>query len=215
MTLPSDRPAAAPVVQDARIDSIDVLRGFALLGILFMNIQLFAMPDMAYENPTAYGDLEGMNFNVWLGSRIFADQKFMTIFSMLFGAGIVLMTARAEARGGTARLHYRRMGWLMLIGLLHAHLLWAGDILFLYAVCGMAAYPFRRLSPKLLLAIGTATVAVMSAVLFLGGASLPYWPQEVATKVINEGWQPTQEVASWRPIGAVGLIRRLSDRRPR
>ena len=52
-----------------------------------------------------------------------ADQKFLAIFSMLFGAGIVLMAGRAEARGGARRTHYRRMGWLLVIGLLHAHLL--------------------------------------------------------------------------------------------
>ena len=156
--------AGGPVAETARIDSIDVLRGFALLGILVMNVQLFAMPEAAYYNPTAYGDLEGANLYVWLGGRLLADQKFMTIFSMLFGAGIVLMTTRAEARGETHRVHYRRMGWLALIGLLHAHLLWAGDILFLYAVCGMLVYPFRGLSPGRLLVVGTATVAVASAI---------------------------------------------------
>ena len=190
----TDAPShAAPVVQDARIDSIDVLRGFALLGILVMNIQLFAMPDAAYFNPTAYGDLEGANFYVWLGGRMLADQRFMTIFSMLFGAGIVLMTARAEERGPTGRVHYRRMAWLALIGLLHAHLLWAGDILFLYAVCGMVAYPFRKQSPRTLLVIGTATVAVASAIFLAVGLSMPYWPAEGLAEV-TKGWQPPQAV---------------------
>ena len=138
MTSPPDRPDAGPVGETARIDAIDILRGFALLGILVMNVQAFAMPQAAYFNPTAYGDLEGANLYVWLAGRMLADQKFMTIFSMLFGAGIVLMAGRAEARGGSAgRVHYRRMGWLLVIGLLHAHLLWYGDILFIYAVCGM------------------------------------------------------------------------------
>ena len=128
MTTPPDRPDAAPVAETARIDAIDVLRGFALLGILVMNIQAFAMPQAAYFNPTAYGDLEGANLRVWLAGRMFFDQKFMTLFSMLFGAGIVLMAGRAEARGDAGRVHYRRMGWLLVIGLLHAHLLWHGDI---------------------------------------------------------------------------------------
>ena len=203
MTTPTDsRTAATSVAQDARIDSIDVLRGFALLGILIMNIQLFAMPNAAYFNPTAYGDLNGANLYVWLGSRLLADQKFMTIFSMLFGAGIVLMAARADRSGDAVRVHYRRMGWLALIGLAHAHLLWAGDILFLYAVCGMLVYPLRRLSPGLLLAAGTATVAVASAVYFVGGASMSYWPEEVLTAFTQE-WQPAQlvidpEVAAYR-----------------
>ena len=194
---------AAPVVQDARIDSIDVLRGFALLGILAMNIQLFAMPAAAYFNPTAYGDLNGANLYVWLGSRLFADQKFMTIFSMLFGAGIVLMAGRAERSGNAARVHYRRMGWLALIGLAHAHLLWYGDILFFYAVCGMLVYPLRRLSPRPLLVAGTAVVSVGSFVYLLGGLSLPYWPEEALRGFVDQSWQPTQpvidaEVAAYR-----------------
>ena len=136
MTAPPDGPDTGPVTGTARIDAIDVLRGVALLGILLMNVQSFAMPQAAYFNPTAYGDLEGANLYVWVAGRMFADQKFMAIFSMLFGAGIVLMAGRAEARGDARRAHYRRMGWLLVIGLLHAHLLWSGDILFLYAVSG-------------------------------------------------------------------------------
>ena len=186
--------AGGPVVEGARIDSIDVLRGFALLGILVMNIQLFAMPEAAYYNPTAYGDLEGANLYVWLGGRLLADQKFMTIFSMLFGAGIVLMTSRAAARGETRRVHYRRMGWLAVIGLLHAHLLWAGDILFLYAVCGMLVYPFRGLSPGRLLALGTATVAVAAAIFAGLQASLPSWSEEALAEVTLGAWQPTRAI---------------------
>ena len=138
---------SAPVAEAGRIDSLDVLRGVAVLGILVLNVQAFAMPWAAYFNPTAYGDLEGANLFVWVAGRMLADQKFMTIFSMLFGASIVLMTERAEACGDARRLHYRRMGWLLVIGLLHAHLLWSGDILFLYAVCGMLVYPLRRQPP--------------------------------------------------------------------
>ena len=70
MTSPVDRPHAGPVAETARIDSIDVLRGFALLGILVMNVQSFAMPQAAYFNPTAYGDLEGANLYVWLAGRM-------------------------------------------------------------------------------------------------------------------------------------------------
>ena len=195
MTSPAvDGAAGGPVIEDARIDSIDVLRGFALLGILVINIQLFAMPDAAYYNPTAYGDLTGANLYVWLGGRLLADQKFMTIFAMLFGAGIVLMTARAETRGDAGRVHYRRMGWLAVIGLAHAHLLWFGDILFLYAVCGMAVHPFRRQSPGRLLAIGAGALAAGSAIFAALQASLPYWPEEALAEVTVGAWQPTREI---------------------
>ena len=186
--------AAGPVPGAERIDAIDVLRGFALLGILAVNIQYFAMPDVAYFNPTAYGALEGVNLQVFLWSRLLADQKFMTIFSMLFGAGIVLMAGRAADPRDARRRHYRRMGWLGLVGLLHAHLLWAGDILFLYAVCGALVYPLRGLSPRTLLAIGAATVGVASAFSLFSGAALPYWPEAMRTEFINTFWQPTAAV---------------------
>ena len=190
-------------MEAGRIDAIDVLRGFALLGILVLNVQSFAMPGAAYFNPTAYGDLEGANLHVWVAGRMLADQKFMTIFSMLFGAGIVLMTGRAEARGGARQVHYRRMAWLLVIGLLHAHLLWSGDILFLYGVCGMLVYPLRRQPPGRLLVLGAAMLAVASAYSVGSGLSFPHWPEEARSSFTNEVWQPTpamieEELAAFR-----------------
>jgi uncharacterized protein len=97
-----------------RILSLDLLRGVAVLGILIMNIQSMSMPTAAYINPTAYGDLTGLNKWIWILSHILASQKFMSIFSILFGAGVVLFTDNAMARGkNSAALHYRRMVWLM------------------------------------------------------------------------------------------------------
>ena len=97
MSGPTVHPDTGVPVEAGRIESIDVLRGFALLGILVMNVQSFAMPAAAYFNPTAFGDLEGANKFVWVAGRMLADQKFMAIFSMLFGAGIILIADRAEA----------------------------------------------------------------------------------------------------------------------
>ena len=194
MTAPPDGPDTDPVTGTARIDAIDVLRGVALLGILLMNVQSFAMPQAAYFNPTAYGDLEGANLYVWVAGRMFADQKFMAIFSMLFGAGIVLMAGRTEARGDARRAHYRRMGWLLVIGLLHAHLLWSGDILFLYAVCGMLVYPLRRQPPERLLVLGAGLLAVGSAYSVASGVSFPYWPEEERAAFTADMWQPPPAV---------------------
>ena len=88
-----------PSLNKERIQSLDILRGIAVLGILIMNIQSFAMPGSAYINPTSYGNLEGVNYWVWVVSHIFADQKFMTIFSVLFGAGVILVSDKVEKRG--------------------------------------------------------------------------------------------------------------------
>ena len=75
---------AVSIKPSTRITTIDVIRGVAVLGILLLNVQTFAMPFEAYSNPTAYGDLEGLNYWVWYFTSLLGDQKFMTIFSMLF-----------------------------------------------------------------------------------------------------------------------------------
>ena len=183
---------AKPVEAGGRIAGLDVLRGFALLGILVMNIQLFAMPFAAYQNPTAWGDLSGINLGVWtLGHGLFA-LKFVTLFSILFGAGIALFADRIEARGGRpAGLHYRRMWWLLVFGMAHAYLLWSGDILVGYALCGSVVYLLRRRRPRTLLAAGIALFSVSSLVFVLLGAvlSLPDVPDE-AIREIEAAWAP-------------------------
>jgi len=148
-TTPSDpvpkAPRLSPVAATERIQSLDVLRGFAVLGILVMNIRTFAMPPATYFFPGAYGDLEGINYWVWYFSDLFFNLKFISIFSMLFGAGIILMHDRASAADRSwAGLHYRRMGVLWLIGMVHAYLFWEGDILVSYAVCGLLCFYFAR-----------------------------------------------------------------------
>jgi uncharacterized protein len=185
---------SGPVNRTERIVAMDVLRGFALLGILAMNIQSFAMPAAAYDNPTAYGDLTGANFLVWLCSHVLADQKFNSIFSMLFGAGIVLMWQRAEISGRSpARLHYRRMAWMILFGLLHAHLLWEGDILYTYGMCGLVLYLFRRNRPATLI-ITAFIFATIGSLLMLGPGSLggAGWPPEALAE-FQEDWQPSRQ----------------------
>jgi uncharacterized protein len=183
-----------PVAESERIASLDVLRGFALLGILVMNIQSFAMPFAAYFNPTAYGNLEGVNYRVWLLSHLLADQKMMTIFSMLFGAGICLFTSRVERRGlPPGRLHFRRMVWLLLFGLAHAYLLWYGDILVLYAVCGLLVYAARNLSPRTLLLLGVFIIAIGSGISLVSGWSMPHWPPSAVAEFEQHNWRPPQE----------------------
>src|ERR1700691_4684740 len=80
-----------PVGEKERVFSIDVLRGFAILGILPMNIQSFSMVREAYWNPSLHGTLQGANYWIWFLSSLLTDQKFMTMFSLLFGAGVLLM----------------------------------------------------------------------------------------------------------------------------
>jgi uncharacterized protein len=186
-----------PVADEQRIVSIDVLRGLALLGILPMNIQYFSMIRAAYWNPTAYGNLTGANYWVWLFSHVLADEKFMTIFSMLFGAGVLLMTSRIEAAGKpSAVLHYRRMGWLILFGLAHAYLLWSGDILVTYGLCGLLIYPCRKLRPRTLLILGLLTIAVAPALLTAYGAWSRHWSPAEVQLAREQLWMPTTSQAA-------------------
>jgi len=178
------------VPQTDRIVSIDLLRGVAVLGILIMNIQHFSMPTAAYINPSAYGDLTGLNRWVWIISHMLASGKFMSIFSILFGAGILLFTQRAELKGlNSAVLHYRRMGWLLLFGLMHAYLLWTGDILVSYSLCGMLVFLFRSKRPTTLIRIACAFFLVPLLLDFLFAWSIPYWPEQAVDSTM-ESWSP-------------------------
>jgi uncharacterized protein len=184
----------APVAESERIVALDVLRGVAVLGILFMNIGAFAMPAATYFDPTTYGDLSGLNGWVWRLTHVFADLKFMAIFSMLFGAGIVLMAERSAAQGRSAAgLHYRRMGWLIAFGLLHAHLLWYGDILYWYGVCGLVVYFFRRVRPGWLIGWGVLLLGVASGLMLMGGLTMPTWPEATVQQVMAR-LAPTPEM---------------------
>jgi uncharacterized protein len=175
-----------------RIVSLDVLRGVAVLGILVMNIQSFSMPTAAYINPMAYGDFTGLNKWIWIFSHILASQKFMSIFSMLFGAGVLIFTENAIAKGkNCAALHYRRMGWLMVFGLLHGYLLWYGDILFAYSLCGMLLFAFRRLPSRKLIWIGFAFYLVPVVLDSFFALSMPYWPEEVLQNTM-QSWRPDE-----------------------
>jgi uncharacterized protein len=144
-----------PVGSGERVQSIDVLRGVALLGILLINIWGFGLPEVVFEDPRPWGGFTGPDYATWLVCHLLFDQKMMSLFSMLFGAGLVLMAGRAEARGASlAGVYYRRTSWLLVFGLCHAYLLWDGDILVPYALCAFALYPFRRLGPGWLIPLG-------------------------------------------------------------
>ncbi len=175
----------------SRIIALDVLRGFALLGIPLMNVQSFAMVGQAYLNPTAYGDLTGVNLWVWVFSHCFADQKFMTLFSMLFGASILLITSKYETKGiSSLGVHYRRNFWLLIIGLLHAYLIWYGDILAPYAVCAFIIYPFRKLSTQTLFILGITVFSIGSLLEMFSGINLLNATTDTLQSM-SGGWNPT------------------------
>lgn len=154
--------ASRPVDSTERITALDSLRGFALLGILLMNIVAMGMYGAAYDNPTVTGGSTGANLAVWATLHILAEGKMRCLFSLVFGAGIILLTSRLEKHGDAADVYYRRTLWLLLFGIAHAYLLWLGDILYPYALCALALYPFRRMPPKGLLIIGGSLIVFLS-----------------------------------------------------
>lgn len=185
-----------PTTKEERIISLDILRGIAILGILIMNIQNFSMIKAAYMNPTAYGDFTGINKIVWIFSHVIADSKFMTLFSILFGAGIILFTDRLKAKGiSSIRLHYRRTLWLLVIGLLHAYLLWYGDILVSYALIALWVVLMRNKKPSSLFVVGSILVLISSLFFLLIGISMPYIPEEAKQQMMI-GWLPDAEAIS-------------------
>lgn len=177
----------------SRIDSLDILRGFAVLGILIMNIQSFAMPIQAYFNPFAFNGVQGtpldtqgtglfdLNGMVYMLTHIFADQKFMTTLSLLFGVGIALMVeshqTKAPQVGGkpvsSLKFLLRRNLFLLFIGLGHAYLIWEGDILVSYSLCGFFIIWFRNRSPQFLISLSALFFSFPMVFLLLIGMLVP------------------------------------------
>ena len=173
-----------------RIRSLDVLRGVGVLGMLATHIQLFAFPSLARWNPTAYGDFQGVNWWVWLATSLFADGKFISIFAMLLGVSIAMQQASPGARTVSAwRPHLRRMAALLALGLLHAYLLWYGDMLVPLALSGTVVFLARRLSPGRLLVLGGLVFATASALSFV-----LTWPTAQSDPVALAAWR-----ARWTP----------------
>lgn len=132
--------------------SLDALRGFAVMGILAMNIVAFAMPFWAYITPLAYGGDTVADRITWFLGYVLLDGKMRGFFSLLFGASMMLIIDRADAKGeSAAKVHYSRMLWLALFGLAHFYFIWFGDILFLYAAAGSLAFLFRKWEPRRLI----------------------------------------------------------------
>jgi uncharacterized protein len=198
-----------------RIVSLDVLRGVAVAGILIMNIQSFSMPSAAYLNPTAYGDLTGVNRCVWIISHLFASGKFISIFSMLFGAGVLIFIRNIQSRGEVAmELHFRRMAWLLLFGIVHAYLFWQGDILVTYALCGMGLWFFRNMKPRSLLQFSVLLFLIPIVLATLLAYTLPCWPNE-AVEAIRENWNPNAENIRMQVEGMKGnWLERMKIRVP-
>ncbi|MGK0253912.1 MAG: hypothetical protein ACI9OE_001394, partial [Mariniflexile sp.] len=152
-----------PTQRNGRINSLDVIRGIALLGILLMNINGMGLP-FAYSDPTIAGGSEGLNLQVWIANNMFFEGTMRGLFTMLFGSGVILLTSRLEKNGAgitTADIYYRRILWLLLFGIINVYVfLWHGDILYPYAIFGLMLFPFRNASVKNLVLVGCLLISI-------------------------------------------------------
>ena len=154
MIAPSQPHDTGPVRESARITSLDLIRGMAVLGILLMNAVSFKFDLPPYLNLSAGGSETWLDWAVGIFGEIFIDQKFMGLFSLLFGAGMILFIDRAAARGSRAVvLNIWRNTLLLLTGILH-YLLWDGDVLMVYAISSVFLIPMRKLPDRVLIIVG-------------------------------------------------------------
>ena len=202
---------------NARYVCLDALRGFALLGILMMNAIAFAYPEIVYSNPFAAGPLSNADKLHWFLSELLFAEKFYALFAMLFGAGILLMAERAGDEQQARRLHYRRMFWLLMIGMLHGYLVWWGDILVTYAIAGMIIYPCRywRVRNLWILAVALQfAISLLYLLMYWGGSGMSpdeltetyltfFPPASELTAEINANRGTWWEQASYRVASTV------------
>ena len=179
-------PPAAPVTAAARITSLDLIRGVAVLGILLMNAVSFKYGSVPYWNISAGGMNNGLDWAVGIFGEIFVDQKFMGLFSLLFGAGIMLFIDRAAARNRhPVLLNLWRNGLLLLMGLLHS-LLWMGDVLVVYSLSALFLLALRKLPAQALISIGAVIFLLTAA----NGLLMQYIANAAAAPLAGL-WTPT------------------------
>jgi uncharacterized protein len=193
--LPERIPMTGPVPAPDRIAALDVTRGCAALGILLMNIWAFAGPQAIYDYPLAAAGWSGAPLETWWLMRVLFEGSQRGLFSLLFGAGMLLMVSRLELAGPTARpgrTYYRRLLWLLAFGLFDAFvLLWPADILVTYALMGMLLYPLRRLGARWLLLLALAVFALQA------GLRL----NEAGNAAELAAWHQAQQQAGTLPAG--------------
>jgi uncharacterized protein len=196
----------APVAEAGRIETLDVLRGFALLGILLLNILGFGLHTAGYFNPQfGAGTNPGLNLAVWGSMDVLFEGSMRALFSILFGAGVVLFTTGARGKSGT--LHYRRTFWLLMFGVFDAFiLLWTGDILIVYALAGFVLYLLRNRTARFLY-IAAGVLVVLSSLEYgamNAGLSFARAQSDIVAERGDAASQQAQELdVVWRDFRAI------------
>ncbi|MBD2843451.1 DUF418 domain-containing protein [Erythrobacter rubeus] len=170
-----------PTPSTRRLVELDALRGLAVVGIVLMNVYAFALPLQAYYKPAAYGAESAADRVIWAVSFVFIEDKFRTLFAMLFGAGCLILWERETDR--PLRTHYARMAVLFAIGLGHSILLANNDVLRGYAFAGLVLPFLMQLSHRALyaVAIGFVWVHVGGGIVLFGGSILDLYAGRMGT----------------------------------
>ncbi|CAM7691976.1 DUF418 domain-containing protein YeiB [Atlantibacter hermannii] len=183
--------------------TLDVVRGVAILGILLMNIMAFGLPKAAYLNPAWYGDITARDAWTWALLDLFAQVKFLTLFALLFGAGLHMLLPRGK------RWIQSRLTLLALLGFCHGLLLWDGDILLAYGLVGLVSWRLIRdaQSVKSLFNTGVMLFIVGLGVLIVLGV--------ISGDQLNRAWVPDASALQleqfWRTEGGMEGIRYRAD----
>ncbi len=207
MTTPSAS-VASPVATSERFASMDMTRGIAVLGILLMNIWSFAWPREAFDYPTMFADMPGAMMATWAVVHTLFEGTQRTLFSLLFGAGALMIMLRLKENPRGGRIYYRRIGLLILLGCMNAYVfLWPADILFAYGLCGLLLYPVRNLSSKALLSLALCVLALLTATrMATYQETSALKAQYNATIILEEAQQNKEVIAAWQE--------EVSDSRP-
>jgi uncharacterized protein len=158
-----------PVAEPERIAALDVLRGVAIFGIFMVNMQFFAMPMMDLFTPPVGDDAATGDLVSWAIVKALFEYKFISIFSLMFGMGMIVQMKRAEAKGRPfAPVYLRRLFVLMVVGLTHALLFWYGDILFAYSLVGLLVFAVILFRPSARVLLILAAVGILVSVSIVG-----------------------------------------------
>lgn len=183
----------APVQEQSRIKTLDVMRGFAVLGILIVNAAFFAAPWQTSQNPLLPPlDITSDTLWSWFVMHVFFEFKCITLFSILFGASIYMVGGERSDKD-RGRILRGRMFWLLIFGLIHALLIWYGDILVTYAITGFLVMFARSWRPHTLMIVGIILYLLSLATLTLFSAFAAYIPAEQIEAMQSSMHSPSPE----------------------
>jgi uncharacterized protein len=191
----------------------------AVLSILPLNMEIFALVPQAVVHPYAGLYTDSTNLVAWVALRLLVGTLGLSLFSLLFGAGL-LMFEGSRGQQGTASpssesatvLHYRRLAVLAVIGLLHAYLIWAGDILVTYAIVGALIWLFRGMRPRTLITLGVLSFAVPMLLLIIAHLLAPHFSQDFRQGIHAAVLPSAEEIAHLDEAYRSGWLGQMNQR---